>query len=807
MLGGWLFSTLAQLRRIQSSRNEISCHPFKLDVHAQTSIYLATATKSFSAQAHLIQLISLVSPHDRISHHSNILTMPTEQPYRYMQADDSSLIARYGAPVPPSSLSLLEADHKLASQPRSFDTRSSLLLDASDELGMQLLVSSATVDCQDFKVLSYEEVERLKREQALLANRIDAHTRKLALESKVRDASQNLVRLHANRNKRMSKQAEDQAASAIRKVDDLATDLWRLQRRAATIKQQLLEHFAGVLARSVTASESARKHDAYQDFDDNHLYRENGLSAQNTISTRAGTTMTDDLIMRAESRLRESNRQIRKLIGKPLKDDDKDVDLDTQISRLDDHLLQLQEEHLTQRERTLRSLDAQQSLLQRIWSTLSHESDLEYSDQALEQRINELMNTRMDASAEQTLRNEHAMALKTVHQQHDRELDKVHEELEQSRETQATLLKDLSAKRQMIEQHSSTINDHEARHAALQQEMSQIQSYVEQLSAREASARNFSTADRDMIQRLEAEIAELQESSANTQAMNHSELTMHKTTVAELEHELEALKGHYTLRHEELQQAQYDMEEITQAHERSMAELTQKYDATVEQLTSKRDRAVSQIELYKTELATAEESIAALQTRLGAGDAGVQEELIKLRADYAAATSELANLRANSQEVHLTARLEHLEKDFARIKLQNQQLEDQLAAAQRGQTRDDALAARCHLLQTELDGMLVEYEAMTRSALLYENERTAHENKMDDLMDRIFSLESQLSDEKVKNLGGLAGDKDASSATASLRKEFRRLVQDMRSDHAKQTREDYTEIKRLERQLADAVHT
>lgn len=125
-------------------------------------------------------------------------------------------------------------------------------------------------DSQQYEVLPIEEIEDIKKQLALLSTRIEGTKRKLVLESKLRDAAQSLNRLHSansrdsvlsasgNRHRRsamgsrgstsefMNKPEED-LVSSTKKCEDLAQELWRLERRAQELQRRLLEHTAGVL--------------------------------------------------------------------------------------------------------------------------------------------------------------------------------------------------------------------------------------------------------------------------------------------------------------------------------------------------------------------------------------------------------------------------------------------------------------------------------------------------------------------------------------------------------------------------------
>ncbi|EXJ81895.1 hypothetical protein A1O1_07960 [Capronia coronata CBS 617.96] len=136
---------------------------------------------------------------------------------------------------------------------------------------MHLLTETAISDSREFEILSFEEVEHLKRERQYLRNRVDTTRRKLALESKLRDAAQSLNRLYSTRDKAIAAgnspkrsrrsllgskpnsgedvmtRADDEYAASDRKVHEFTQELSELERRLESTEKRLLEHTAGVL--------------------------------------------------------------------------------------------------------------------------------------------------------------------------------------------------------------------------------------------------------------------------------------------------------------------------------------------------------------------------------------------------------------------------------------------------------------------------------------------------------------------------------------------------------------------------------
>lgn len=75
-------------------------------------------------------------------------------------------------------------------------------------------------------------------------------SKKLNLETKIRDAAVSLSKVNAS-HKRVSKQTEEQLESANRRVESAQRELWRVSERSNEVHKKLLEHRAGVLGFSV----------------------------------------------------------------------------------------------------------------------------------------------------------------------------------------------------------------------------------------------------------------------------------------------------------------------------------------------------------------------------------------------------------------------------------------------------------------------------------------------------------------------------------------------------------------------------
>jgi len=75
-------------------------------------------------------------------------------------------------------------------------------------------------------------------------------TKKVALETKIRDAALSLSKVNAS-HKKVSKQTSEQLEAANKRVESAQKELWRISDRVSEVHRRLMEHRAGVLSLSV----------------------------------------------------------------------------------------------------------------------------------------------------------------------------------------------------------------------------------------------------------------------------------------------------------------------------------------------------------------------------------------------------------------------------------------------------------------------------------------------------------------------------------------------------------------------------
>ncbi|KAF5322596.1 hypothetical protein D9619_000538 [Psilocybe cf. subviscida] len=141
-------------------------------------------------------------------------------------------------------------------------------LNTRDELLISLMTSEAVIDSREFEILSAEEVEELKKEHTVLTSRLGAMTKKLALETKIRDAALSLSKVNAA-HKQVSKQTSEQVDAANMRVEKAQKEVWKISDRVNEVHRRLMEHRAGVLSFSVRNMEKKAESSADSGYDSN----------------------------------------------------------------------------------------------------------------------------------------------------------------------------------------------------------------------------------------------------------------------------------------------------------------------------------------------------------------------------------------------------------------------------------------------------------------------------------------------------------------------------------------------------------
>jgi hypothetical protein len=277
-----------------------------------------------------------------------------------------------------------------------------------DAVGRHLLYETALLDTHQFEILDINEVDELKQEHERLDARIEAATRKLALENKLKEAAQNIQRLyHAKKDSRpdtpqspgspkktrgslpgnrgrtsssstnggshSSEQAKEEVARSIKTVDELNETIKTLLERRAVVERKLLHHTAAIIAEQATqsanAAQASYKEGHQHADDDGTLFTPNEFDGIRDIlhgkpvghadaTTQKLSYEYEQRLLSMQNRLEHLNSQLRGVIvqaaqqrgtsiePEPQTDFSQDPadNLETSLNRLEDNLHVLEQE-------------------------------------------------------------------------------------------------------------------------------------------------------------------------------------------------------------------------------------------------------------------------------------------------------------------------------------------------------------------------------------------------------------------------------------------------------------------------------
>lgn len=119
------------------------------------------------------------------------------------------------------------------------------MVDLKDPIQIHLLTETALADSKTYEILPQEEVDNLKKQSQLMIQRIESTRANLAIQAKYRDAALSMAKLSPDGHQ--DPQAERDRAQAERKCEELALELFNLEKSLMIPQRRILEHTAGVL--------------------------------------------------------------------------------------------------------------------------------------------------------------------------------------------------------------------------------------------------------------------------------------------------------------------------------------------------------------------------------------------------------------------------------------------------------------------------------------------------------------------------------------------------------------------------------
>ena len=720
-------------------------------------------------------------------------------------------------------------------QTNGLPARTSELLDTNDPVSMHLLMETAIGDSSQYGLLSFEEVDELKKEIYTLSTHIDATKRKLAIENKLRDAATSLNRLYtpnsresvtesgSKRQRRsvvnkgsasdLLSKTDIELAASNKKCEDLAQELLRLERRSQELQKRLLEHTAGVLKMTHKGyldngvshqqpgymdgysekSESLPALSFGKEFDDRSFYQtldtflESGDTHTNGKIASAFAEQTES-ILETERKLWDLNRRLRDSIaqasaGRQMLPAPPAPHRESKSQNDHEDALRGQMEYLE------KGLDSMQR------SQVDTLQGYKQSAYAAEERLEDL-NTQLRGLVVRSSLDP------------DAQYPQPPDVSGRSPEEQIAFLGNgLDALEQAVDHlndHSQTLTSkqlfHEekvghyetALHNLWQDTFSEEESFS--LQAFSANVQSLHARVKGLHEQKEVLGRQIQQQrELNTKSDSEKDVRLAQVT-AELEkarHDVEStvrenIEGSNLLS-AQVAASKEDKEQL-------LAELQDKHnnvsnlEVQLSTVTTELEEQVAKTRGLEAKIqekyAEAEKARTDLENSEG--------EMVRLQTELTVARAELDGAYGTrAQRAAEVASHPALQKEIEELNERNGALLGELAGLK---TQHDAgnseLNQRVQTLQKELSETIGEYEVMTKSSIEYEKEREQLENTIDTLRDRIEALETQINDGKVESLGvnvpGKPGSRESqgssNTSTAVLKNEFKKMMRETRAE-------------------------
>ena len=699
---------------------------------------------------------------------------------------------------------------------------------------MHLLMETAIGDSSQFGLLSFEEVDELKKEISTLSTRIDATKRKLAIENKLRDAATSLNRLYtpnsresvtesgSKRQRRsviskgsasdLLNKTDNELAASNKKCEDLAQELLRLERRSQELQKRLLEHTAGVLKMTHKGyldngvsheqldhmngyperSESLPTLSFGKEFDDRSFYQtldsllESGDTQANGKIASAFAEQTES-IFETERKLWDLNRRLRDAIaqasaGRQMLPAPPAPHRESKLQE-DHEALRGQVEYL---EKGLDSMqrsqvDTLQGFKQSAYAAEERLEDLNTQLRGLILRSNLDPDAQYPQPPDVSGRSpEEQIAF----------LGNGLDALEQAVER----LKDhsqISTSKQLI--HEEKVGQYEtALHNLWHNTLSEEDSFS--LQAFSANVQSLHTRVKGLHDQKEILGRQIQQQrDLSTKSDSEKDARLAEVT-AELEKARNDIESTVRESIEESNILSAQLAASKGDKDQLLAELRDKHDY-VSNLENQLRTVTNELEEQITKTRGLETKIQEKYTEAEKARTELEDsegEMVRLQTELTVARAELDGAYGTrAQRAAEVTSHPAMQKEIEDLIERNGALMGELTGLKtQHEAGSSELNHRVQVLQKELSETIGEYEVMTKSSIEYEKEREHLENTIDGLRDRIEALETQINDGKVESLGinvpGKPGSRESqgssNTSTAVLKNEFKKMMRETRAE-------------------------
>lgn len=689
------------------------------------------------------------------------------------------------------------------SEPRANQPRASTMLNMNDPVAMHLLMETAIMDSKDFEILSFDELEHLKKERAFLRTKVEGAKRQFGLEKKMYEASLLMNKLNPNdaitdRQKRSSflrrksssaLSVNDEANASNEKVEQLGQEVKILEVRLQEVDRRIMQHTAGILQfthkglkKNVRKNElprspesmnsQARSHsrsDGTSDFDERSLYQVPEYVHE--YASRASRRITRDVqpIDDIATRLHTVNSHLHQMIQQVALTEYFEPPPEPTDEGLQGRIGAQIQAHLTYLSQGLEALGSAKESSSRAMPEESAEQVTELATklQGMLERTNSISKTPTLAKEL-----EHGQDIQSQLEYSAEVLDRLNQRVDALLEQKDILTRQIQQQREL---NSKSDAERDGRIRDLTEELEEAKK-LQEMSDKEASQTQS---------QLSLLMDQLDQAKQNEQLLE-KQLSMQggKENQA-LEAEKIARKDVETKLMKEIETKQHMLTELQADHAKIQNDFELKSQNHLQQLSdanSAKEQAALQLQQKEGELNTLHNTMAEMESQV----VQFQTELTLARAEldsaYGSRAQRAADVSTNPE----------IKKQIDELNTRNQELEQELEElSQAHETKgvgSAELQNKVNSLQKELKDTIEDYEVMTKASIDSEKERDRLEAAMDEMRDKCETLEVQISEDQVKWLGVKNTLPPETTSTMVLKNEFKKMMRDSRAESIKALR-------------------
>jgi hypothetical protein len=718
--------------------------------------------------------------------------------------------------------------------------QSSMLVNVNDPIQVHLLVETALGDSREFEILSPEEVDELKKECQTLTQKIEQTRQNLAIQSKYRDAANSMAKLYSSPDGRKKssilhhrtdsvKEADLERMQSEKKCEELAAELWSLEKKLMEPQSKLLKHTAGILQMTHKGPKKTPQSATTQNggvpgspesmytyhnartsiepisdeiiFDERSFYRtadrldgygDFGGGDGFGLPPKSQAREQIQMIAKTEQTLENLNKLLREVIVRANPQRQKNYSLPpfakTNAQGRSTDPGETLQSHLDYMAKSIQTIDQEQG------QVAKYQQD---SDRAVEERIEEL--------------NREVRGLLLPYDPNHPEPPEptgsgLNQQLLYFQESIGAVEMELSSSGR-----KGTMSDNGEMESMITGLWDMIQAgeqdirrrKLERKATRAASGRpndedDSPDDDGDLVEpfSLQTFSSKIQRLYAQATRLNDQKKVLQR----QIKQQRELNSKSDATKEEEMQQKVEELERVKV--------LLTKTEADADGVRQKLSTVLEELELLRDQERSRGASAAELEKIRD-----LEDQLQELHDDHKISNAEIQSQAAESESkiADLTAKLtsaesaiKEKEQDVDRVNLEVARLQTEVTIARAeldgayGSRAERAAEAgggeQVQTLKKELEETITEYEAMTKASIEWEKDREKLEETIDKLRDERENLESQLNEEKVRWLGMKSpssetpGTTNTSTSTMVLKNEFKKMMRDTRAESAKALR-------------------